>query len=265
MLRVIHVSDLHFHRNDNDNKGALRLLERIGKSYEFSPSARNHLMITGDVVDDGRPEQYARAREALLPFRGYLLIVPGNHCYGKLGNFYDVRNAQFFDQEFLPSLGVRHKFIDKEPAVDVLDDGRSTKLVAIGLNSNLPTPSTADAARGQVGFAQLKKLDELLATPDYAGAIKLVYLHHRPQRCGWFLELTDSEELMAVVHNRAQVLAFGHSGGAEGAKEPPQAREMHTAPRPFGVKYLLNANSCVETQKFYEIACEGEDVSVTLR
>jgi hypothetical protein len=40
---------------------------------------------------------------------------------------------------------------------------------------------------------------------------------------------------------------------------------MHTAPRPFGVKYLLNANSCVETQKFYEIACEGEDVSVTLR
>jgi hypothetical protein len=265
MIRVIHISDLHFHRNNRDNKRALKLLNRIQNEYGFGPLDPNYLMITGDTVDDGHAEQFAHAREALLPFRGRLLLVPGNHCYGALGNIYDPDKARLFDRDFLPSLGIQHKFFDKEPAVDVLSDGAHTKLVTIGLNSNLTTPSMSDFARGEVGLEQLRKLDALLTAPAYAGALKLVYLHHRPQRCGWFLELIDSEDLMAVVHNRAHVIAFGHSGGDKGEKEPLQARLMCTKPRPFGVKYLLNANSCVDAQRYYEIVCDGGEVSVTLR
>ncbi|RML70205.1 3',5'-cyclic adenosine monophosphate phosphodiesterase CpdA [Pseudomonas syringae pv. syringae] len=37
------------------------------------------IVFSGDLVDEGRPEEYAMARELLQPLRQKLLMIPGNH------------------------------------------------------------------------------------------------------------------------------------------------------------------------------------------
>lgn len=262
MIRIYHVSDLHLHQDNSKNREALALLGRLYSEVKFGPSDPNYLLITGDIVDDGDESQYAQAQEALKPFLGHLLICPGNHDYGPFGNLYERACAQRFDDSFLPSLGLQHRFLDKTPAITKLGDGTGTKVVLYGLNSTLETQRVADFARGAIGPQQLGLLNEALSNPEDAGAMKLVYLHHRPQRCSWFLELVDSEDLMAVVHNRVQVLAFGHDGRGD---EPDQARMMHILPpRPYGVSYFLNANSAVRSRRYYEILFDDGKVSVNL-
>ena len=94
---------------------------------------------------------------------------------------------------------------------------------------------------------------------------KLVYLHHRPEKSSWFLALTDSSELMAVVNNRVNVVCFGHTGGTMKDQEPPQARMMYAEQRRFGVPYLLNANASRYKKMFYEITLDKSDLRVDLK
>lgn len=262
MLRICHVSDLHIHRNPEKNGEALSLLARLARDHCFRPPAPNYLLITGDITDDGTEEQYARAQEALKPFQGRLLVCPGNHDYGDAGNIYRPSCARCFDEEFLPTLGIKGQFASKQPVVTRLSDGDATRVVLYGLNSILETGNIDDFARGAIGPAQLLALHQALDDPMDVGAVKLVYLHHRPLRCSWFLELVDSEDLMAVVHNRVHVLAFGHSGRM---REPPDVRVMRLMPRrPYGVGYLLNANSSVDAGRYFEVIITGGDVTVAL-
>lgn len=259
MIQIYHVSDLHFHHDNKDNQGALALLHRLQEKVKWGPSDSNYLLVTGDVTDDGDEQQYERAREALEPFKGHLIIAPGNHDYGRAGNLYNAACAHHFDEKFLPSLGVSNRFLGKEPAVTKLDDGSGTKVMLYGLNSVLETTQVKDFARGGIGESQLLRLHSAISSPESEGAIKLVYLHHRPQHCSWFLALVDSEDLMAVVHNRVHVLAFGHDGRTE---ESDEARMMKIISRPYGVNYLLNANSSVRDQRCYKIVCNGDKVTV---
>jgi hypothetical protein len=62
--------------------------------------------------------------------------------------------------------------------------------------------------------------------------------------------------------NDVDVVAFGHTGGSMCESEPPQARTMRVFVKKFGVKYLLNANTSVEAQKFNEIIFDGDILSV---
>ncbi|MDQ0569983.1 Icc protein [Variovorax paradoxus] len=67
------------------------------------------LLITGDLVDEGRPEEYAMVREllsaSLIPF----LVIPGNHDHRE--NF----RAAFHDHPYLPADGALHWCIDDHP------------------------------------------------------------------------------------------------------------------------------------------------------
>lgn len=262
MLRICHVSDLHLHGDNHKNQKALALIARVQSTFQAHAGDRNLLLVTGDVTDDGTVEQYTRAREALGPFRDGLRLCPGNHDYGTAGNSYKPDRALYFDDVFLPSLGLTDRYLPKLPVITRVQDG-ATRVVLYGLNSVFETQSMDDFARGAIGTMQLMALHAALDDPQDVGAVKLVYLHHRPQRCSWFLELVDSEELMAVVNNRVQLVAFGHSGRD---KEPPEARVMEVRPvRPYGVAYLLNANSCVDSGHYYEILIDGPHIAVHLR
>ena len=262
MIRIAHVSDLHFHINNLDNKKSISLLRRVQKAYSFNTDS-NYLLVTGDITDDGDKIQYRKALAAFKPFIGHLLLAPGNHDYGPLGNFYLEDSAKCFDEYLLEKVGIQHPYLDKRPGVEILDDTGGTQVLAVGLNSVVNTEIPFDFARGEIGLDQLSALQEILADEKYADMHKLVYLHHRPQHFSdWFMELKDAEDLMAVLNqNDVDVVAFGHTGGNMGDREPPQARTVRVFKRKFGVKYLLNANTSVEAQKFNEIIFDGPNVS----
>jgi len=260
MIRIIHVSDLHFHEENEKNEEAEAFLYGIGKKYAFGPDSSNYLLVTGDIVDDGSSRQYRNAFEALKPFKDRLLIVPGNHDYGICGNLYSNACARAFDDTFKP-LWDKCRFYDKEPVGCVLSDGHGTEVLAVGLNSVLKTHSPLDLARGEIGEGQLDKLNAILSKPEYADKPKIVFLHHRPQKDWWFFVLTDSEDMMAILsQNRVAIVAFGHSGGDMRSEEPPQARIMNVIVKRYGIKYLLNANSSVSAGRCYEITIEGKNV-----
>lgn len=264
MIRIIHVSDLHFHESNAENKLAIDLLSAVCAKYSFMPGGTNFLLVTGDTIDDGTSSQRSRALHALEPFEGSLLICPGNHCYGPVGNIYDPECAADFDK-FTAQLGMRHAFKSKKICIQKLSDGADSELLTIGLNSVLETKTPLDFARGGIGNSQLEELDKTLNDPAYKNLKKLVYLHHRPEHCSWFLELTDSSELMSILNNRVDIICFGHSGGSKKDQEPPQARLMTAAKRKYGVPYLLNANTSKDIQKFYEITINGQNVKVELK
>ena len=263
MIKIAHVSDLHFHHAATNNKKAISLLKKVQKAYPFS-NGYNYLLVTGDITDDGDKTQYAKAINGLKPFVGHLLLTPGNHDYGPLGNFYSEDSAKAFEDYLLHKLAINHHYIDKQPAIDILDDTQGTQVLAVGLNSVVNTEIPFDFARGEIGDDQLTSLQGILSDAKYADMHKLVYLHHRPQRCNdWFLELVDAEDLMAILNQSGvNVVAFGHTGGNMGESEPPQARTVRVFVRKFGVKYLLNANTSVDAQKFNEIIFDGDTISV---
>jgi 3',5'-cyclic AMP phosphodiesterase CpdA len=51
-MKFLHVSDLHFHRCDKDNKATIGALGFVAQNYPD-----HHLVITGDITDDGHVEQ----------------------------------------------------------------------------------------------------------------------------------------------------------------------------------------------------------------
>ncbi|MDF2813672.1 MAG: metallophosphoesterase [Microvirga sp.] len=60
------------------------------------------VLISGDIVDEGTPEEYAAAREMLARIEAPLLLIPGNH---------DAREAfrvAFHDHRYLPAEGLLH-------------------------------------------------------------------------------------------------------------------------------------------------------------
>ena len=71
MRTLVHLSDLHFGRVDQELLAPLReLVERI---------APDVLVVSGDLTQRARPEQFEEARAFLDTLPGPQIIVPGNH------------------------------------------------------------------------------------------------------------------------------------------------------------------------------------------
>ena len=134
----------------------------------------------------------------------------------------------------------------------------------VGLNTNHENTGVSEFARGMLGIGQLLELEHIVTEREHDGMARLVYLHHRPQRCSWFMDLADAEDLLAIAHNRVELLAFGHSGGAMANGQEDPADAMNVIRRDFGVRYFLNADRCVALQRYHEIRIQGREVSVRL-
>jgi hypothetical protein len=230
-------------------------------------------LITGDIVQHGWKKQFKRANSALKAFIENIRFVPGNHDYGFIGAGFSKESAEYFDNSFSPSLGIRHPFRLKKPYVEILKDKDGNKVLIIGLNSCSMTPEPWDIAKGEIGEKQRNLLDEILKNPEYEGIPKILYLHHIPHRraVGFGMSLKDYKELMAIVRDRVDVLAFGHEGSMKDT-DAKKAKLPLLAPRPMklrrgthqGIKYYLDANTSVEEQSCYHIKIHGTEVSAKL-
>jgi len=149
------------------------------------------VLATGDLVNDGRPEQYRLLRELLSPCTIPLYLIPGNHDDRE-----EFRTA-FADQAWMPAQGPIDYVVDDHP------------LRLIGLDTTEP-----DRHDGNLDGDQLAWLDRVLSEEPQRPT--LMFLHHPPFLTGmWMFDeirLSGADGLRQVVARHPQVvhIVAGH-------------------------------------------------------
>jgi 3',5'-cyclic AMP phosphodiesterase CpdA len=151
------------------------------------------VLLSGDLVDAGAPEEYAHLRTLLAPLPMPVLVIPGNH---------DERRAlaaAFADRGYLPQEGFLHYAVEHFP------------LRLIGLDSIIPGETGGMLCRERLAW-----LDATLAAA--AERPTLIFMHHPPfatgirgmDECG--LDAEASAALAAVLRRHRQVerIVAGH-------------------------------------------------------
>lgn len=151
------------------------------------------ILLTGDLVDLGRPEEYDHLKSILSPLRQRIIAIPGNH---------DERNAMrdaFASGGYLPQTGRFLQFaIDGEYPLRV-----------IGLDTLIP-----GQGGGELCAERLNWFDEALR--DNPTAPTLVLMHHPPFVTGIGhmdkIGLKGRDEFTAIVarHPQIQLILCGH-------------------------------------------------------
>lgn len=113
------------------------------------------VLLTGDLVDEGQPAEYAMVREILAALPVPYLVIPGNH-----DNREHFRTA-FADHRYLPSRGPLRYCVDDRP------------VRIIGLDSTIPGKH-----HGHIDQAGLDWLAATLARDRVKPT--LLMLHHPP-------------------------------------------------------------------------------------
>jgi len=184
------LSDLHI-CDEWEGVDPVAQVERVVEAIRALPNRPDAVLVTGDLIDDGSVENYARARELLERLDAPLYVLPGNH---------DDRGP-LREAFALPGAG-------DEPINYAAEIG-GLRLVVF--DSNVPG---RDA--GEYGQKQLRWLDETLR--EQPEAPTLLALHHPPLPTGvpeWDainLTAADREALAEVVarYPQLRVIAGGH-------------------------------------------------------
>lgn len=109
MVWIAQISDPHLRPRGELYQGVMDSNAALARSVDqinrMSPLP-DVVLLTGDVVDEGMPAEYAVARDILGRLKAPLLVIPGNH---------DEREAfrvAFRDQAYLPTKGPLHYVAD---------------------------------------------------------------------------------------------------------------------------------------------------------
>ncbi len=225
MFRLGHLTDPHFRSfagarfQDFWGKravGALNLLVNRGRKHRMELLAAmcvdlkqrrlDHLAITGDLANVSLESEW---REAQLWLGAYdappsaVTIIPGNHdTYVE-----DVVQARAFERNFGSYQTTDLRIgSDLYPFVRFRDD-----VAIIGVNTCVATGDLG--AWGQIGAAQLARLEALLTAPDVVRRLRVVLLHHPPvmHRPPEHRNLRDRADLLALFERTgADLVLHGH-------------------------------------------------------
>lgn len=214
-MKLLHFSDPHvqlprWRERKLRDLGPLRALATVelwkgrGREYDGAlerlraivraGAGADHVICTGDLTQLGHPEEFALAREALLPLRGKLSLIAGNHDRYPLG----ARPNRCFEEQF------------PEHAAQV-DIAGEVALIKLDTAGELSWPVISRGhARG------LDALAAALRSPPVAGLCKLVLIHHAPLRASgrgdfpWH-SLAGARALLRVAaEGGAQAVLCGH-------------------------------------------------------
>jgi len=193
-LLVAQITDCHIVEPGATWAGRLDTADTLARvvAHLNTMSPRPDLVVlTGDLVNDARPEQYANAARILAALEPPLLVVPGNHDDR-------TRLRAMFPQ--LPAGG-------PDDRLDSVDDRLPLRVV--GLDTTVP-----DAPGGRYTPDQMAWLDDMLASAPERPT--LIVQHHPPFATGiaWMDAdaFVGAELLLPVIERHPQVLgvACGH-------------------------------------------------------
>src|SRR5512147_1866781 len=123
-MLIAQMSDTHIKPKGELAMGrvdtALHLARAVAHVNALSP-APDLVLITGDLTDAGKPEDYAHLRAILMPLSMPIYLIPGNH------DARDALRGVFADHHYLPADGFLQYVIDDGPlrliALDTLTPG----------------------------------------------------------------------------------------------------------------------------------------------
>lgn len=189
------ISDLHIKAHGKksyrivDTAESLRCCVAQVNALKQRPDA---VVITGDLVDFGLPEEYDFLRQLLLALEMPYFLIPGNH---------DQRSnlrAAFPD----------HRYLDQSPdRIQYVIDEYALRIVA--LDTVIPQSSS-----GALSADSLVWLDQVLAAQPHKPTV--IIMHHPPFHTGIGhmdqIGLAQPQELAAVVQRHPQVerILCGH-------------------------------------------------------
>jgi 3',5'-cyclic AMP phosphodiesterase CpdA len=179
MRTLVHLSDLHFGRVDQALLGPLReLVERI---------AADVVVISGDLTQRAKEEEFEAARAFLDSLPGPQIIVPGNH---------DISLYNVF-RRFVKPLDRYRRYITDDLDPVYIDD----EIAVVGVN----TARSLTIKDGRVSHEQVAAIRERLngVGPDVT---RIVVTHHP-------FDLPDSfEERDLVVRAPMAMEVFAETG-----------------------------------------------------
>ncbi len=190
-MNLVHISDLHLGgllKEDNTAKVIILLKTALAKGFD-------HLVITGDITDDGDEESFLLFRNILKNFN--LLdpvkttIIVGNHdIFGGVQTALDVLNfpkkcsavdytkklnlfvshfAELFTNSFFPSMN--HFF----PFLKIIKDCAIIGVNSIDQYSKLKNPF---ASNGRISPREFNDIKKILDREEIKQKKKVVLVHH---------------------------------------------------------------------------------------
>jgi len=124
-MLIAQLSDLHVRPKGVLYQGVVDSNRMLGDAIRHVHTLDRRpdlVLLTGDLVDEGRLDEYSMARELLADLAIPYLIIPGNHDHRE--NF----RASFADHSYLPKRGPIHYCVDDFPvrivALDVCVPGK---------------------------------------------------------------------------------------------------------------------------------------------
>ena len=171
MKTIVHLSDLHFGRIDQ------AIIEPLSATVaELAPDV---VVVSGDLTQRARAEQFQEAREFLDELPHPQIIVPGNH---------DVPLYNIF-QRFLEPLDKYRRYITDDLEPFYADD----EIAVLGIN----TARSLTIKDGRVNEGQVARIRERLC--PYADEVTKFIVTHHP------FDIPEGHEREADLVGRAQM------------------------------------------------------------
>ena len=235
-VELYHISDLHIHGSKAKNAEVEENLQILKKQVNERDGYA--VIATGDIVDDGAEEQYEEALRLLKPFSGRIILVPGNHDVGWIGNFYNSYSSKRFNRlaaelnkESKSKFCINYSLSDFR--IFIVDTTRR-------LHRDLAF------AQGKIGRIQMSKIKRFLKRNKKEDVKTVVCLHHDPFYREWPLRLMDADRLLKVVSGKTDYLLCGHSH---------QDRQWYFGPTPEQATYFSSVKPMYEDQEFKPLPC----------
>lgn len=225
MMRIAHISDLHFGHHDPEVTAAL--------ASDLSAQEPDIVVASGDFTQRGTPAEFEMARAFLGTLGVPVFAVPGNHDLG--------RNPL---RRFLDPYRLYRRYIAPEIEPVAEFEASGTQVVLAGLNTTRRAFVDRDWSNGSINPTQLEALGHRLEQVD-AAALRVVVAHHplmqpvepthKPtravHRAGVALETLAHYGVRLVLSGHFHlsfVRRYDHSAVREGI--PPGPRQAAAAP-----------------------------------
>lgn len=193
-MLIAQISDTHIVPRGRMAMGRVDTASHLARAVAHIGTLRpspDLVLVTGDLVDAGKPEEYAHLRELLAPLAMPVHVIPGNH------DARDALRAAFADHRYLPRDGFLQYAIDAGP------------LRLIALDTLTPGEPHGELCEQRLGW-----LEQRLAESDRP---TVLFMHHPPFDCGMteFDEArlnVGAERLAAIVqrHRNVERILCGH-------------------------------------------------------